>query len=462
MDVRVGDRAIVLGGSIAGLLAARVLSEAYHEVVIVDRDQLIGVTTARRGVPQGRHVHGVLARGQQVFDELFPGFTADTVAAGVPTGDLGECRWFFNGRELHHAATGIIAVSAGRPVLEGHLRNRVAALPNVKFLEETDIIGLVATPDKARVIGARVQRHGDDGAPETLDADLVVDATGRASRTPVWLEELGYQRPEETRIKINLSYTSRRYRTVDQSVVQGNLSINPVSTPGSPRGAFLSEIEHGRYVLSLTGVLGEAAPTDPDGFLAWAKSLPIPHIYLAVRDGEPLDDPVTHRYPASVRRHYERLTRFPAGFLVLGDAACSFNPVYGQGISVSALEALELREHLLRGTPQPRRFFKAISRIIDVPWDISAGSDLGHPEIEGHRPPKVRIGNAYMAKLHAAAVHDGSITRAFMRVAGLVEKPQALMRPGVILRVLRNANKPIPAMPDPQTGTADGPVQRAA
>jgi 2-polyprenyl-6-methoxyphenol hydroxylase-like FAD-dependent oxidoreductase len=437
MGNHVGNRAVVLGGSMAGLLAARVLSDSFAEVYIVDRDQLLGVTTARRGVPQGRHVHGLLARGQQILEELFPGFTAGTTAAGVPTGDLGELRWFFNGRRLQPATTGLICVSADRPVLESHVRDRVAALPNVTFVEQTDIVALVTTPDRSRVVGVRVHRQTGASGEETIEADLVVDATGRGSRTPAWLEELGYARPEEDRVRIDLTYTTRHYRLPDESILNGDLSINPVSTPSHRRGAFFSRIENGRSILSLTGVLGDAAPTDPAGFMAWVRSLPVPDVYDVIRDAEPLDDPVSFRYPASIRRRYERLERFPERFVVVGDAACSFNPVYGQGMTVAALEALTLRDHLSKGAPpEPLSFQQDIAGVIDVPWDISAGGDLSFPEVEGERPPQVQIANAYMSRLQVAATHDASVTRTFMRVAGLVDSPQELMDPGMMFRVL--------------------------
>ncbi|MFI5571270.1 FAD-dependent oxidoreductase, partial [Streptomyces sp. NPDC051740] len=255
-----GDRAVVLGGSMAGLLAARVLADSYGEVLVVERDDIGGSTTARRGVPQGRHVHGLLARGQQVLDELFPDFTEEAVAAGIPTGDLGELRWFFGGRRLSPRATGLVCVSATRPLLESRVRARVAALGNITFLERHDITGLVTDEAGANVTGVRVQGHDADSTERTLTADLVVDATGRASRTPVWLEELGYGRPEEDRIRIDLSYTTRLFRLRDESVLDGDLSINPVTSPTHRRGAFLSRIEDGLVVVSLTGVLGDSAP----------------------------------------------------------------------------------------------------------------------------------------------------------------------------------------------------------
>jgi 2-polyprenyl-6-methoxyphenol hydroxylase-like FAD-dependent oxidoreductase len=439
MGNHVGNRAVVLGGSMGGLLAARVLADAYAEVLIVDRDKLDGVTTARRGVPQGRHVHGLLARGQQILEEHFPGFTQGAIDAGVPTGDLGELRWYFHGRRLEPGTTGLICVSAARPVLEGHVRSHLLKLPNVRLVEETDIVGLLTTEDNGRVTGVRVQGHFEGSTEETIEADLVVDCTGRGSRTPVWLEEMGYERPAEDRIRIDLSYTTRHYRLPDESILNGDLSINPVSTPVTPRGAFFSRIEDGRCVLSLTGVLGDAAPTDEKGFMDFVKSLPVSDIYDVIKDAEPLDDPVSFRYPASQRRRYERLTRFPERFLVFGDAACSFNPVYGQGMTVSALESLVLREHLAQGVPQALPFFGAIAKVIDVPWEMSASGDLGFPEVEGPRPFMVKMGNAYMAKLQSAATLDGRLTRTFMRVAGLVDPPTALMSPRTMFRVFRKA-----------------------
>ena len=190
-------------------------------------------------------------------------------------------------------------------------------------------------------------------------------------------------------------------------------------------------------MLTLAGILGDHPPTDPDGFLAFARSLRFPDIYEAIRDAAPLDDPVGFRFPASVRHRYERLDRFPDGLLVTGDAVVSFNPIYGQGMSVAALEALTLRRHLERGAaPRPRRLFRDLARIVHVPWDIAAGGDLVFPGVQGRRAPATRLVNAYIARLHAAAAHDAELAGAFVRVAGLVAPPQSLLRPGIAVRVL--------------------------
>jgi hypothetical protein len=196
-------------------------------------------------------------------------------------------------------------------------------------------------------------------------------------------------------------------------------------------------------MVTLGGVLGDHPPTDPDGFLAFARSLRFPDIYETIWDAEPLDDPVAFRFPASVRHRYEQLHRFPDALLVLGDAVSSFNPIYGQGITVAALEALALRRHLEQGIePQPRRVFADLARVVDVPWDIAAGGDLVFPGVPGRRTPKVRLLSAYLARLHAAAAHDATLASAFVRVIGMVAPPQSLLGPGVVLRVLRGSLHP--------------------
>ncbi|MFJ6195007.1 FAD-dependent oxidoreductase [Micromonospora sp. NPDC092111] len=437
-------RAVVLGGSLAGLLAANVLAEVYPEVLVVDRDELAGVAGYRKGVPHGRHAHGLVARGQQILEKQFPGLTADMEAAGVQAGDFsGAIRWYFNGMQLRQAKTGLLSVPCTRPVVEHQVRNRVGKVSNIRFLAGYDIVGLEATPDKGRIIGARVQRRDGGSDPEVLRADLVIDATGRGSRTPVWLEEFGYSRPEEDRVKVDLAYTTRHYR-VPSDPFGSDIAIIAAATPTHPRGAFYYRLpgEGGRVELSLTGVLGDYPPTDPEGFLEYVRSLPVPEIYESIREAEPINDPVMFRFPASVRRRFERLTRFPEGFLVIGDAVCSFNPVYAQGMAIAAVESRVLADKLSKSTvPDPHEFFQEISRQIDSPWEFAAIADLGYAGVEGRRTAKIRMINAYIARLQRAAVHDASLTNAFMRVAGLIDEPTALLHPGRILRVLRQSGR---------------------
>jgi 2-polyprenyl-6-methoxyphenol hydroxylase-like FAD-dependent oxidoreductase len=452
---------VVLGASMAGLLAARVLADAYAQVTVIDRDDLPQTPMHRRGVPHGRHIHGLLARGQQALEELFPGVTAELVAQGVPAGDLlANGRLYFSGYRLRQAHTGLMVLAASRPVLEGHVRARVRALPNVRFVDRCDVVGLATTPDGRRVTGARVLRRADGSAEELLAADLVVDATGRGSRTPAWLEALGYPRPPKEQVRIGLGYATRIYRQ-RPGALGGDLAVLQAATPQHPRTGALQVLEGDRWLLTLAGILGDHPPTDPDGFLAFARSLQFQDLYETVRDAEPLDDPVSFRFPASVRHRYERLDRFPDGLLMVGDAVCSFNPVYGQGMTVAALEALTLRRHLQRGIqPQPRRFLRDIARVVDVPWDMAAGGDLVFPGVPGRRTLKVRPVSAYLTRLHAAAAHDAHLATTFVRVAGLVAPPQSLLRPGIVVRILRNGLGPAAGTPGrPQHQDTAGAAQ---
>jgi 2-polyprenyl-6-methoxyphenol hydroxylase-like FAD-dependent oxidoreductase len=442
MDRQIGDRAVVLGAGMAGLLTARVLAGSYGQVTVIDRDELPDTPRHRRGVPHGRHLHALAARGQQTLEELFPGLTVELVANGAPAGNLlTDARLYLSGHRLRQADTGLVLLCASRPFLERHIRARLRALPNLVFLDRCDVVGLATTPDGGRVTGARVLRRADGSAEEVLAADLVVDATGRGSRIPAWLDALGYPRPEREQVRIGLGYATRTYR-LPAAALDGDLAVLQAATPQHPRTGAIQALEGNRWMLTLAGILGDHPPTDPAGFLAFARSLRFPDIYEAIRDAEPLDDPVGFRFPASVRHRYERLDRFPDGLLVMGDAVASFDPIYGQGMSVAALEALALRRHLEQGVePRPRRWFRDLARLVDVPWDMSAGGDLVFPGVQGHRTRKVGLIAAYLTRLHAAAEHDAHLASAFIRVAGLVAPPQSLLRPGVVLRVLRSGQR---------------------
>ncbi|TDC80733.1 FAD-dependent monooxygenase [Actinomadura sp. 7K507] len=443
-----GERAVVLGGGIAGLLAARVLADAYTEVVIVERDELPDGPGHRRGVPQGRHTHALLARGHSALEELFDGLTAELTASGVPAGDmLADTRVYLSGHLLRAAPSGLTMLGVSRPRLEASIRARVRALPGVTVLDRCDVSGLVADPGGGRVTGARVIRRIDGDAEETVPADLVVDATGRASRTPLWLDSLGHPRPPVAEVPIGICYTSRTYRPAS-GALNGHLAVITAATPDHPRGGALQVTEGGDFLLSLYGVLGDRPATDPEGFDAFAAGLRFPDIHRVLQDSKPLTDPVPYRFPASVRHRYEQLPRLPDGLLVIGDAVCTFNPVYGQGMSVAALEALVLRRHLKRETaPQPMRFQRDIGRIIDTAWTISAKADLAYQNT-GTRSPS-RLIERYITRIHQGATQDPALGRAFLRVAGLIDPPTALLRPTTATRVLRqtlrfNATKPAP------------------
>jgi 2-polyprenyl-6-methoxyphenol hydroxylase-like FAD-dependent oxidoreductase len=438
MTDTIDGHAVVVGGSMAGLLAARALADAYSQVTVVERDQLVASGSPRRGVPQGGHIHALLARGQQVLEELFPGLTDELVAQGAPVGDaLGSARLLFGGHRLARAEVGLTALSASRPLLEEHVRTRVAALPGVTLAPPADVVGLLLSPDGRRITGVRLLRRADGSTEEALEADVVVDATGRSSRAPAWLEALGFGRPEEDRVRVDVGYATRRYR-LRGDALDGDFACIHGPEPGRPRGGAMARQEGDVWMVTLFGLLGDHPPTDPEEFLAFAGSLRFPDIHDALCDAEPIDSPIPFRFAANTRRRYERMRHLPDRFVVVGDAMCSFNPIYGQGMTVAALQALALRDHLLGDTRRRGRHVeRALAAVIDAPWQLTTGADRALPGIDGRRPARLRIASRYVARVQRAAALDTEVAKAFVRVTGLVDPPEALLRPAVALRVLR-------------------------
>ncbi|GAA4246366.1 FAD-binding monooxygenase [Dactylosporangium darangshiense] len=449
---------MVLGGSMAGLLTARVLTEHFGRVTIVERDELSGSWSGdpeadpreretRRGVPQGRHAHGLLAAGLDVVEGLFPGATAELVAAGVPSGDvLGNVRFCVSGHRLRQAPTGRTALSFSRPYLENYLRSKVFALPGVEVRGGHDIVGIDA--DAGRVTGARVQRR-DGGPVEGIAADLVVDATGRGSRAPRWLADLGYEPPREEQLHVDLAYVSRHYK-VDPALLDGDIAIIIGPSAQAPRGGAVMLQEAGRAVITLFGILGDHAPLEDEGFRAYARRLPLPYAAEIIEASVPLDDAVKFRYPGSTRHRYDRLRRFPRGFVVVGDAMCSFNPMYGQGMSVAGVEALRLGDALARDGADgfdALRFFRAVRPVIDIPWQIATGGDAALPGVDGPRDARTRMVNRYLDRLYAAAAHDEAVSLAFSRVTNLLDPPTALLRPAIAARVFGRSVHELRATP---------------
>jgi 2-polyprenyl-6-methoxyphenol hydroxylase-like FAD-dependent oxidoreductase len=423
-------RAVAIGGSMAGLLAARVLADHYQSVDLIDRDTLPSSIENRRGVPQGRHTHGLLAGGREALEKLFPGISEQLVTAGAVAGDIiGESRWFMEGGCHCRFSSGLVGLMMSRPLLEGFVRERVRALPNVRFFDNEEVSGIVPSPDKARIQGVLLK-----GGP--LAADLVVDASGRGSKSPRWLAAMDYPQPPEEHVTVGISYTTRLFRRLPDEFSRDAVVIIPSTVSGKRGGAVLAQ-EGSRWTVTLFSHFGEAAPAHLEGYIEFARTLPAPYIYELVRRAEPLGEAAVQRFPASIRRRYEKLDRFPEGYLVMGDAISSFNPIYGQGMTAAALQAIELQAALAEGTEcLARRFFARASKVIDIPWSMAVGNDLRMPETVGPRTFGVKVVNAYLAKLHRAAHRNPAVTLAFHRVANLLAPPASLMHPRIAGRVL--------------------------
>jgi 2-polyprenyl-6-methoxyphenol hydroxylase-like FAD-dependent oxidoreductase len=433
---RIGEHAVVIGASMGGLLAARVLADHFARVTIIERDAIPPLGEHRKGVPQGQHAHGLLARGREILDDFFPGITDELVAKGAIRGDVaGDAIWHAAGDVIAAAASGLTAVLLSRPLLEGQVRARVLALANVALRDSTDVLGLTASSGNALVTGVCLRRP--DGTEEELRADLVVDASGRAAKSRAWLEALGYVPPVQDEVRVGLGYTTRLYRRRPEHF-GGKLGYIITTQPPNPRGGAVLAIEGDRWIVSLAGYFGEHAPADEKGFADFAAGMPSRGVYDLIRTAEPVSDFVTFKFPASTRNRYEALRRFPAGYLVFGDAISRFNPVFGQGMTSAALQAVALRECLAsETTPLWRAFFAKAARVVEVPWSIAVGADLAFPQTEGRRGPMVNFLNWYVGKLHRAAQRDAALALAFHKVANLMAPPPSLLKPAVLWRVLR-------------------------
>jgi 2-polyprenyl-6-methoxyphenol hydroxylase-like FAD-dependent oxidoreductase len=453
-------RAVVIGASVAGLLAASALSGSYAEVTVYDRDTLPAEPGPRRGVPQSRQLHGLHARGAQALSELMPGFRAEMIAAGAVLADTqGDAHWYLDDYLLRPAATGLEGLTLSRPVLEWLIRTRVAKLANVTIVDGTDVSGLVqrGQPGQeqpaARVAGLRVRAaRTPDAAEQEVPADLVVDAAGRGSRNRAWLAQLGYPVPETSEVRAAVTYVCRLYGR-DPSQLDGRFGTLVTPYPGKPRGGAVLRQEGERFLVLLAGMAGAEPPTDEAGMLAFADSLACPDLAAVMRQSDPLGDPVKYTYPESAWHHYESLSRYAPGLLVIGDAFSSFNPIYGQGMTVAALQALALRDLLSGGGPGPagppadleRRYFRAAGKLVAAAWETSASSDLRFPEVPGKRRPGAALINAYGEKYRAAASVDPVLGETFLRVANMIDSPARLLSPGHVVRVFRSAGKAVRA-----------------
>ena len=288
-----------------------------------------------------------------------------------------------------------------RPLLEGLVRQRLRAIGNVMLLEGYDVVDLMSTGGGNRVAGALIRAHNGHGE-QVLAADLVTDATGRGSRTPVFLEALGYGRPAEDSVHVRLCYSSQLLRLPPGTLKEKMVIIGP--KPGRRTGMALFGYENDTWMFTVFGMAGVEPPSELAEMLPFVDGLAPAHVLAATSMGEPLVDACRFRYPESRWRRYDKMRRFPDGLLVLGDAICSFNRIYGQGMTVAALQAKALSECLRQGTTDlASRYFRAAAKPIGVAWQFAVGGDLSLPEVEGHRPLSVRLSNRYVDRRQTAA-----------------------------------------------------------
>ncbi|GAA3049548.1 FAD-dependent monooxygenase [Streptomyces roseofulvus] len=450
--------AVVIGGSLAGLLAARVLAEHAERVTVVERDRLPEGPDARPGVPQGRHLHVLVAGGQQALDELLPGFVDELRELGAPrVGMPSDMVQWQAGQWFTRLPASAHFYSGPRPQLEWLVRQRVLADPRIELVEGTETVGLTGTA--ARVTGVRLRERGAGAGrePRTLAADLVVDASGRSTKAADWLAAIGAEAPHEETLDTGLAYGSRVYRATEAVPATDALGYYIVPGPQQPYGGVIVPLGDGLHMVTMSGLRGDEPPTDEGAFEEYAKRLPHPVISEWLAGAEPAGPVHGFRQTANIRRRYDRPGRRPAGFLATGDALCAFNPIYGQGMAVAALAAVALRRALAdtRRTPTTRRVQRALLDASRQAWDISAGADKKMPGASGdaaRAKPADRVTGWYLARVQERAAGDAVVGVPFRSVLTLTAPLTSLFAPAVLRAALFSPVPETPAGPPLRAG----------
>jgi 2-polyprenyl-6-methoxyphenol hydroxylase-like FAD-dependent oxidoreductase len=440
---RVGGSAVVVGASMAGLCAARALSERFEHVVVLDRDRLPEGPDARGQVPQGRHPHLLLLAGARLLEQWFPGIIDELESGGATAIDLvGDVYWHQGGGVFRRPRSSLVGPGMSRPFLEWTVRRRVAALPNVTLREGITARGLQTDAEGGRVVGVSVDDAA--GGDATVSCDLMVDATGKQARSLGWLEELGYEPPPTSVVEIDTKYVSQVYRRSNDPARDWK-AAGVIGDPASKRLAMALPLEGDRWIVCVGGLNGESAPLDEAERRAYVRTLDSAVIADLMESSEPIGEPAVHRFPANRRRHLERMRRYPVGWVLLGDSVCCFDPIYGQGMTSAAQQARALGRCLDRTRAVDRRFarryFKAVSKVVAVPWSTAVGGDFAYDGTVGKKPPGTDLVNRYMDRIFVAAQHDDSAAVRVNEVVAMVRSPFSLMAPAFVLRVLRAARR---------------------
>lgn len=466
------SHAVVLGGSIVGTVTASILSEHFEHVTVLERDGLPESPGARGGVPHARHVHALLARGAAELERLFPGFLDEMVTAGARLIDIGrDVAWLTPSGWGVKFDSGFRLCCATRDLIEWQIRRRALARPNVTLRDGIAVDGLLTDPGRARVTGVRYRDRRRGGAAiDELAADLVVDATGRASQLPSWLAGIGRAPVRESVIDAGMSYASRFYALSPEELAPWRAAYVQPQLPHDPRGGILFPVEGNRWHLTLFGYADAAPPTDEEGFRAFAAGLRSSILSDSIRHATPLSPIVSHRRTENRWRHFHEMRDWPDGLVALGDAVCCFDPVYGQGITTGVLGALALRARLdgeWRETAVTagfaRRFQRDLVDVIRPAWSLATAEDLRLPTtVGGQLGAGDRLLQRYVDGVIAVSTADPAVRRRLLSVMNMVTRPDTLFHPrvfaGLLRRLLGLQPRPVTLWPEREGSASRGPI----
>jgi len=426
---------VVVGASMAGLLAARVLSDRFKTVTLIDKDSLPDAPVTRKDVPQGNHIHNMHEAGRQTAEDFFPGFSEELTRTGSVIVDVHrDFHFYIEGGFQAHGPSRIPMYCGSRPLFEYVTRRRVRELDGVTIRDQCQFTDYLVSDDGSAIEGVAIRTT--DGTREELPADLVVDATGRTSKTPTWLAAHGYSAPPTDKVEIGMMYSTafvRRPADVRRAVVV---------LPSPPRtcGGGMFPVENDRWVMTLFGIHGDHPPADREGFVDYAANLPVPDHHQVITEHGIVSEQI-RRYPvpSSLRRRFEDLEKFPDGLVVIGDAIASFNPIYGQGMSVAALEALQLHHTLAADDHEnlALEYFQSIKPIVEHAWLLSVGSDSRFSQTAGPKPHGTGLVSRYLSRVIRTARTDETVAELFSRIMVMERRPTSLFRPSIMARVLK-------------------------
>jgi 2-polyprenyl-6-methoxyphenol hydroxylase-like FAD-dependent oxidoreductase len=436
------EHALVIDGSLAGLLAARALANHFEQVTLIERDTFPNGPTHRSGVPQARHNHVLLLRGKAIFECYFPGLERELIASGAVAADAGtEFLTVSIFGRIAPFQMGAQMLLCSRNLIEWHVRQRLGMYENIRILSHLEVTGLLAREENRQVVGVQLRPRANEPSPNTLAADLVVDCSGRGSDASEWLGGLGYPKPETTVVKSHLGYSTRWYKQPAQALPWKGVII-AVKPPENPRAGALVSAEDNQWIVTLAGTSGLYPPTDEAGFLEFASQLSDPILYNAIRQAEPISQIFGYRRTENQWRHYERLKHWPGGLVVIGDAACCFTLLYGQEMTVAALGAALLDEQLqaepdVFASSFGHTFQRRLAKQLETPWLMVTGEDFRWENTEGDRPgPVARLVQTYFDRVINLACQDTNASRAFMEVVQLLQPPASLFRPKILVSAL--------------------------
>jgi 2-polyprenyl-6-methoxyphenol hydroxylase-like FAD-dependent oxidoreductase len=435
---QLGERAIVVGAGMGGLMAAGVLSRYFSEVIVLDKDKLPDDFSPRKSVPQGSHVHALLVQGRRNLEKIFPGLTSDLIDRGVVCSRSGlefcvhdDAGWQPR-RDLD-----LLLLTMSRPLLEGTVREHATNNDRVSIRGKCRVEGWDVT--EGMLSGVTIR---GEGGPETLAADLVIDATGRTGNSLSWLEASGYGPVEETTLEIGTGYASALFKQPENwSSAIDSMSI--MSADPDTRGGFIFSIENGHWFASLQGRFDQQPPSDPDEFMAYAKNLCVPDFYDWISQGERVTPIKTYKAPISRWRHYDRLADFPGRLLPLGDAVAHVNPVYGQGMTLASTHVMNLWEILaeqaadggsLDGLAKP--YFDRVQRFTASVWTTLENVEFTYAGTKGTRPADMDMRIAYRAGLRKLIEQDPALHKSMIEVGQLIQSSEVMVAPEIMARVM--------------------------